>query len=452
MKAPLPAAEPSLPGKPPKSKRALQQEANARAAAMQLSLFDHDGEPAELAIAVNALQEIASQIEESSTVADVRPVSQTGATAAPSVEFERFMRAANGPAPAETMPSDQRSIARPSKISGDVESDDDEADGHDDNFEGIDTEGNYEDAADQEPAARFEAGDSAGADSTTLYLAQFSRGRSAPCTPEREAELGRRAMAGDIQARNELVERNMRFMVSMARKYIGTGRSFDDLLQAGSEGLMTAADKFDPSKGRFTTIAAWWIRQSLQRFVHKDDHMPFPGHWYGEAARLERLAEAAPSDEGKASLRKLSRQAAERLDSAKKNRVTSLNQTVGSEEDGTTELMSLVASEDVGQEERLAQHQMVRQLLEQARRLRDDRASEIFLLRLGMHEDCLGDAMTLGELAERFDMSKEGVRQIYISAATDIATAMELWAKGAENLPAGFREGLINPKQSSNLR
>jgi RNA polymerase sigma factor (sigma-70 family) len=452
MKAPLPAADLSLVGKPPKSKRALQQEANARAASMQLSLFDHDGEPAELAIAVNALQEIAAQVQTATPMTQVRdePVSgsRMGAAVAPSIDFERFMRAANGPAPTEVAAPKPRSRKSAAQPAPQFETEDTRSEEPEDIFDDVDA-GAADDAAEESNA--FEAGDTTGADSTTLHLARVSK-RSTPLTPERETELGLQAMAGNIQARNELVERNMRFMISMARSYIKTGRPFDDIMQAGTLGLITAADKFDPSKGRFTTVAAWWIRQSIQRGIHADDVMPFPGHWYGEAARLDRLAEAAPTEAGKESLKKLSRRASDRLDSAKKNRVTSLNQTVGGDDESATELMSLVASEDVGQEERLAQHQMVRQLLEQADRLHDDRARDIFLLRLGMHEDSLGDAMTLGELAERFDISKEGARQIYIGAATDIATAMEFWAKGAENLPAGFREGLLNPKQSSNLR
>jgi RNA polymerase primary sigma factor len=95
-----------------------------------------------------------------------------------------------------------------------------------------------------------------------LYREEISRHNL--LTREEEMELGRRSLAGDLEARNELVQRNLRFVISVARKYRNKGLDLDELVSAGNEGLIKAAAKFDPSKGvRFVSYAAFWISQQL---------------------------------------------------------------------------------------------------------------------------------------------------------------------------------------------
>src|ERR671938_1250768 len=98
------------------------------------------------------------------------------------------------------------------------------------------------------------------------YLSQIGRGRL--LTHEEEIDLGRRARGGDETARSKLIEKNLRLVIPVAKKYRGMGLPFGDLIQEGNTGLMRAADKFDPEKGfRFSTYATWWIRQAVQRAV-----------------------------------------------------------------------------------------------------------------------------------------------------------------------------------------
>ena len=98
------------------------------------------------------------------------------------------------------------------------------------------------------------------------YFGQIGRGRL--LTHEEEIDLGRRTREGDKTARSKLIEKNLRLVIPIAKKYRGMGLPFGDLIQEGNIGLMRAADKFDPEKGfRFSTYATWWIRQAVQRAV-----------------------------------------------------------------------------------------------------------------------------------------------------------------------------------------
>jgi RNA polymerase primary sigma factor len=98
------------------------------------------------------------------------------------------------------------------------------------------------------------------------YLRRIGRGTL--LTHEEELDLGRRARAGDTRARARLIEKNLRLVVSVAKKYRGMGLPFEDVIQEGNLGLIMAAEKFDPELGnRFSTYAIWWIRQAIGRAI-----------------------------------------------------------------------------------------------------------------------------------------------------------------------------------------
>src|SRR3712207_3430036 len=98
------------------------------------------------------------------------------------------------------------------------------------------------------------------------YLAHIGQGEL--LTHEEEIDLSKRARQGDARARKQLIEKNLRLVVSVAKRYRGYGLPFEDLIQEGNIGLMKAVEKFDPDRGyRFSTYATWWIRQAVQRAV-----------------------------------------------------------------------------------------------------------------------------------------------------------------------------------------
>src|SRR3954454_16282381 len=98
------------------------------------------------------------------------------------------------------------------------------------------------------------------------YFAQIGKGKL--LTHQEEIDLSRRTKKGDRAARKRLIEKNLRLVVSMAKKSRGYGLPFEDLIQEGNIGLMRAVEMFDPDKGfRFSTYATWWVRQAVQRAV-----------------------------------------------------------------------------------------------------------------------------------------------------------------------------------------
>lgn len=294
------------------------------------------------------------------------------------------------------------------------------------------------------PAKRVKAGADEMSSSALGLLLKTIRGESyTPASEEAEAELATRIRAGDASARNELVNRNMRFLVMSAKRFMYTGRPLDVLVSAGTLGIIRAAEKFDPQKGRFTTVAAWWIRQSIQRALEVDSLMKTPSYLPAKESKLRKLAEAAETPEERT---RLTNEADEVQREIKARRAQHVSIDGGQDDDSDGGgLHNLFAAEGEGPDELMEKRQLITQLVRAAESLDDERASTIFMLRLGLHPDHIGEPQSLAEVAERFDISRERVRQVYGEAAREVANQVCIWAKGAQNLPEGFRKGLMNP-------
>ena len=125
-----------------------------------------------------------------------------------------------------------------------------------------DEEGTIDD--DDEPVELPSTREIATEDSVRLYLREI--GRIQLLKPDEEIELARKILQGDMMAKRKLVQANLRLVVSIAKKYIGRGLSFLDLIQEGNLGLIRASEKFDHERGyKFSTYATWWIRQAITR-------------------------------------------------------------------------------------------------------------------------------------------------------------------------------------------
>ena len=135
------------------------------------------------------------------------------------------------------------------------------------------------------------------------YLAHIGQGSL--LTHQEEIDLSLRAKAGDRRARQRLIEKNLRLVVSVAKKYRGYGLPFEDLIQEGNIGLMKAVEKFDPDRGfRFSTYATWWIRQAVQRAVaDKGRTIRVPVHMTEKIRKVSRAMGELALEIGRASCR-----------------------------------------------------------------------------------------------------------------------------------------------------
>jgi len=246
------------------------------------------------------------------------------------------------------------------------------------------------------------------------YFGQIGRGRL--LTHEEEIDLGRRTREGDKTARSKLIEKNLRLVIPIAKKYRGMGLPFGDLIQEGNIGLMRAADKFDPEKGfRFSTYATWWIRQAVQRAVaDKGRTIRVPVHM-GEKIRkmartyneLSAQLQREPTDEEVAE--KLSWDV-DRVKEVKSSipDATSLNQPLSSDE-GSSELGDFVEDErESGAVGEVVRELDTRRLIESVAGL-PERQRRVLVRRYGLDGE---KPATLADLSEELAVSRERVRQL----------------------------------------
>ncbi len=255
------------------------------------------------------------------------------------------------------------------------------------------------------------------AETPELLPSYFSRiDKGTLLTHREEMDLSTRAKAGDVRARQRLVEKNLRLVVSIAKKYRGQGLPFEDLIQEGNIGLMKAVEKFDPERGwRFSTYATWWVRQAVQRAVadkgrtirvpvHRGDKLRKMARAYNELwAELER----EPTDGEVAGKVGWPLEDIRDLKSSLWD-ATSLNQTIGSEADGS-EVGEFIEDEGSSDTAGEVLREMETEGLGAAIERLPERTRHVLVRRYGLDER---DPATLAELSEELGVSRERVRQL----------------------------------------
>jgi RNA polymerase primary sigma factor len=237
-------------------------------------------------------------------------------------------------------------------------------------------------------------------------------------TAQEEHEVAVKAAAGDEDAQRKLVEANLRFVVSYAKRYRGIGVPLLDLIHEGNLGLMEAARRFDPGRNvKFITYAVWWVRQAIMHALSEQVRaFAIPQKLSGVAARFGREVadlteqlERAPTTSEIASDLSISESDVEALRLIGSSDV-SLNEHVGRGDSEGSELGDLIEQDAIEDVEHELIHRAAASRVRQALHDLDDKEREIVTLRFGLDRD--GEPRTLQEIGDALGVSRERVRQI----------------------------------------
>ncbi|MCH7344097.1 RNA polymerase sigma factor RpoS [Pelomonas sp. CA6] len=253
-------------------------------------------------------------------------------------------------------------------------------------------------------------------------------------TPQQEYDTAVRARAGDFQARQAMIEHNLRLVVSIAKNYLGRGLPMSDLIEEGNLGLMHAIGKFEPERGfRFSTYASWWIRQSVERaLMHQARLVRLPVHIVRElnqVLKARRALEALSAQNGgdktvraeevAALLQRPVQEIAEIL--AYAEQPSSLDSPVDRNGDGGESLLDLVADEQAVDPAGQRLNHEIEDLLRHGMASLSDREREVLSGRYGLADR---EPETLDVLAGRLGLTRERIRQIQIEALAKLKRNM----------------------------
>jgi RNA polymerase primary sigma factor len=263
-------------------------------------------------------------------------------------------------------------------------------------------------------------------DSLRLYLRSI--GKVELLTAAQEVELAKRIERGDMLAKRQMVEANLRLVVSIAKGYLGRGLSFLDLIQEGSLGLIRAVEKFDWRRGyKFSTYATWWIRQAVARgLADKARTIRMPVHIAERRHKLNRAERSLLTQLGREpTLEELAEEAHLPLRHGQEVRraprvSASLDQPIG--EEGDVVFADFVASDGPPPEEEV-EDSLRREALIGVLSILEDREREVLTLRYGLGDD---EPKTLEEIGHGLAVTRERVRQIESAALERMASFREM--------------------------
>ncbi|MBE6807777.1 MAG: RNA polymerase sigma factor RpoD [Ruminococcaceae bacterium] len=254
-------------------------------------------------------------------------------------------------------------------------------------------------------------------DPVKVYLKEI--GRVPLLTPEEETALAMRIVEGDEAAKKRLSEANLRLVVSIAKRYVGRGMQFLDLIQEGNLGLIKAVEKFDYTKGyKFSTYATWWIRQAITRAIADQARtIRIPVHMVETINKVKKVSSQLLHKNGH---EPTAEEIAEELDMAVDKvreimRVAqepvSLETPIGEEED--SHLGDFIPDDDAPAPADAASHTLLKEQLEEVLQSLTDREAKVLRLRFGLED---GRPRTLEEVGKEFDVTRERIRQIEAKA------------------------------------
>lgn len=254
-------------------------------------------------------------------------------------------------------------------------------------------------------------------DPVRMYLKEI--GKVPLLNTEEEIDLAQRMLAGDIEARRRLAEANLRLVVSIAKRYVGRGMLFLDLIQEGNLGLIKAVEKFDYAKGyKFSTYATWWIRQAITRAIADQARtIRIPVHMVETINKLIRVSRQLlqefgrePSPEEIAKEMGMSVEKVREIQKIAQEPV-SLETPIGEEED--SHLGDFIPDDEAPAPAEAASFMLLKEQLVDVLSSLTDREEKVLRLRFGLDD---GRARTLEEVGREFQVTRERIRQIEAKA------------------------------------
>ncbi len=254
-------------------------------------------------------------------------------------------------------------------------------------------------------------------DPVRMYLREI--GKVSLLTAEEEVVLAQRMEEGDIKAKQKLVDANLRLVVSIAKKYIGRGMLFLDLIQEGNLGLIRAVEKFDYRRGfKFSTYATWWIRQAITRAIADQARtIRVPVHMVETINKMVRISRQLvqqlgrePTDEEIAAEMEIEPSRVEEIRRISQLPV-SLETPIGEEED--SQLGDFIEDRDLPSPDEAAAGHLLHEQIEEMLATLSSREREVLHYRFGLED---GHSYTLEEVGRKFNVTRERIRQIEAKA------------------------------------